>query len=131
MTSRSKRPTRTRETFVQAERNRARVLAFLKDRPGAVLADIMAHMRMTRERAAQLVLRMERLGEITRTEGGVSPHGGRPCAKHFAAVERTVTAAEVFAHLKGNLNGERKGRKIVRFEPRRPLLPAPRLFGGL
>lgn len=121
---------RTRETFISAEKNRARALAFIRANPGAVLADVMRHMDMEKERAAQLLLRMVNLKEITRLPGGKG-HSGRPCAKHYAVAERTVSAEEIFAHLTGNLNGAGKGRVITRIAVAKRSMPEPRLFGGL
>lgn len=117
---------RSRQTFLDAERDRNKALAFIGANPGCVLADVMRHMDMTRSRAAQLLFRLWELGEVRREAGGVGVMG-RGCSKYYALAERTITTAEVFAKLHQNITGEVK--PVVKPVARHA--PIVRIFGGL
>jgi len=124
------------DKYELAHQQRQSVLDHLNANPGAPMRSVMLALDVDKERAAQILLRMEQLGEVSRVRGATVSHLGRRCAAWYALVGESVTADDIKAHLTGNLSGPGAGRKIVRVGDRRPtartiIKHLPMIFGGL
>lgn len=134
--------------YTNAQRLRNEILEFVREKPGAVLFEVLDHIGLTKTRVSQLLARMVALRELRQAPGGKG-RNGHPSFRFFAMVDQTITAKEVLAAVTrnlGSLDGRTLGSKnrlpgdIVTRKPQPPkhsntisrvARPVHRLFGGL
>lgn len=91
--------------FVDAERRRGLVLAFLRASGGATPPEVSKLLDTMPQRTAQLLTRMVKLNEVRFVEGAGRRRDGQPCRMYYAVAESTVSAGEILRKLGENLNG--------------------------
>lgn len=88
--------------FDKAEKDRQKILDYLTLHGESVLYQIYWGTELPRSKIAQLLLRLEKYGEVERLDGGIGMLGQK-CFKWRAKTKKTKSAKEMLSHVSQNL----------------------------